>query len=270
MKITWKQLSLSAVGAFWSGVFLISILACGGGGGGGTAPSPDAGTDAGGGSCGGITGQTCPSGDFCQYEPSQNCGAADQMGRCTTPPTNCTAQYDPVCGCDDNTYSNSCKAHAAGVSVASEGECSTNSGCQSDADCASGEYCDYDGNMSCSGSGSCTSKPQFCTEQYDPVCGCDGQTYGNACKAKSAGVNVASDGECATGCSSNTDCASGEYCEFGNNSCGTNGSCQSKPQVCTQQYDPVCGCDGQTYSNDCMARSAGVSVLHDGQCSSTN
>jgi hypothetical protein len=39
-------------------------------------------------------------------------------------------------------------------------------------------------------------KPEFCTEQFDPVCGCDGETHGNACAANSAGVSVASEGEC--------------------------------------------------------------------------
>jgi len=30
------------------------------------------------------------------------------------------------------------------------------------------------------------------------------------------------------------------------------GVCREKPQMCTMDYTPVCGCDEQTYSNECV------------------
>ena len=68
--------------------------------------------------------------------------------------------------------------------------------------CSDSEWCDYPESAPCGlvdQFGVCRPRPDFCPEVYIPVCGCDGETYGNFCDAARNGVDVASEGECRSG-----------------------------------------------------------------------
>lgn len=181
--------------------------------------------------CGGLLGTSCAAGLFCDFPLDAMCGAADQSGICTAKPEACTLQYAPVCGCDGNTYGNDCAAQAAGTSVASQGECDSGSG-----GTGSG------GSSSTGGTG----------------------TGGTGTGGGSGGATC--------GGLQGLMCPADQYCNFPVAAqCGAadqTGKCAVKPQVCDDIYAPVCGCDGKTYSSDCTAAGAGVSVAKTGACAS--
>lgn len=85
--------------------------------------------------------------------------------------------WDPVCGCDGNTYSNSSAArYYGGVINFSKGAC------EEEETCIDSSLIDKDRPI---------------TAEWHPVCGCDGITYSNASSAKfHGGITKYTDGKC--------------------------------------------------------------------------
>jgi len=251
--------------------------------------------------CGGPNGETCPTGYHCElggvmadFLPPEPWDAGAPMppppyGVCVEDDEpGCPDVTELVCGSNGITYQNACVAESMGAMVVSQGRCPrpTDRICGGwvGNTCFDSEYCYFEPATYCDyadASGVCRPRPEVCTRELNPVCGCNGETYSNPCAAASNGTSVAGWGSCDTDPSPGGEgstcggligagCDMGLFCEFPEDAlCGAadqTGTCTVTPDACPAVWAPVCGCDGQIYGNGCEAQAAGVSLAPMSAC----
>jgi hypothetical protein len=109
-------------------------------------------------------------------------------------------------------------------------------------------------------------RPADCAEQAITIPRCLGAM---TCTSESRCVYVC--GASSGSCRSNADCPSSAFCGVSaaagaTTTCAATGVCTPRPEACATVYQPVCGCDGRTHSNACVAASQGVRVARTGAC----
>lgn len=179
-------------------------------------------------------GRTCLGVGFCTARRGATCAGAPSF----------------ECGCDGVTYSNACDRLAAGARLAVGAMCGSLD--------ASADVAGVDGSVIPIG---CASNSQ-CPLNF-ACCAATGTCQPVGCR--DCCLTPLTDG--GIPCVRNEQCLNGgRYCA--GVGCGSIGVCVISPprSDCDGTLEPVCGCDGRTYSNRCWAAAGGARVASPGAC----
>lgn len=192
-----------------SGAWLCTLMAC-------TTCKPGETTNDGCNSCTCVDGQfvctnrACPPPPICKdgdvkQESCNTCTCTSGVWGCTKmacPPPQCTdgdTKYDGCnsCSCSGGLWA--CTARYCPPPPEDAGSAKKACGGWLGDTCTQDEYCAYTEGQMCGAadaSSYCAPRPGACDAVYDPVCGCDNKTYGNACEGALARTGVLHQGVC--------------------------------------------------------------------------
>ena len=156
----------------------------------------------------------------------------------------CFLGNSPVCGANNATYANECVLTLLGQAKQYDGWC-TQANVPTNVDTTT-LVTPQNGYLVNNAAAIDQNCPK-CSNALNPVCGINGVTYQNYCKLKEcAQVDRASNGPCGA----------------------LNFVAAENPQdcPCAFSFEPVCGVDGTTYANACLAMCSGVAKKSDNAC----